>query len=97
MEGQSVQDLFPTVDLAGQVLPILLPGNRHEIEHFHRCLLGREMASMPDCQPKPGVERLNRIRRVHDLSELDRELEERNELVPRGLEHVPGLVEVVRR
>ena len=62
-----------------------MPDSRHEVEHFHRCLLGRKRAPRPDCPPEPGVEPLDRVRRVNDLSELDRELEERNELIPRGL------------
>ena len=40
---------------------------------------------------EPGVERLDRVRCVHDLSELDRELEERSELGPRGLLNSPGI------
>lgn len=49
VDGQSVQDPFSTVDLAGQVLPILLPGDRHEVKHFHRGLLGREVAPVTHC------------------------------------------------
>src|SRR5437868_10781246 len=40
------------------------------------------MTAMTDRPSEPGVETLNRICRVDDLAELDRELEERHELGP---------------
>ncbi len=50
-------------------------------------LLGREVPAMTHRVAEPGIQRIDRIRGVHDLAQLDREGEERHEVVP-GAFHV---------
>src|SRR6266571_3335416 len=53
-----------------------------EVDDLHRGLLVGEVAPVTDRPSEPGVEALDRVGRVDDLAELDRELEERHELAP---------------
>ena len=56
-----------------------------EVEAFHRGLLVREVASGSGGPPEPGVQRLDRVRRVDDPSDLGAVVEEGHELGPRVL------------
>jgi hypothetical protein len=85
VDGKRVEDLLPAGRLADEVGAIGPAGVRDEVEHLHRGLLVREMTSVTDRAAKPGVEALDRICRVDDLPQLEGELEERHELLPRVL------------
>jgi hypothetical protein len=37
MDGERVEDLFPSVDLTGHVFPVVSPRYRCEVQHFHGC------------------------------------------------------------
>src|SRR5207249_9864678 len=73
---------FPTVGLADQIRPTGPSLVIYKVEDLHRGLLVREVSSMTDRPAEPGVQALDRVGRVDDLAELDRELEERHELAP---------------
>ena len=56
-----------------------------EVQDFHRGLFVGEVSSVPDRSSEACVEALDGVGRVHDAAQLGWELEERDELVPRGL------------
>ena len=80
--GERVRDLFPGVDPAGRVLPVLPSFDRHEIQDLERSLLGREMTPPNSCFPETLIQTLNDIGAVGDFAELGRELEKRDEVIP---------------
>ena len=56
VDGQDIQRVLPVADFAGQVLAVLAAGRRDEVEHLHRGLLVREMASVADGATESGVQ-----------------------------------------
>jgi len=102
VDGQDVEGLLPVADSAGQVLAVAPLRRRDEVEDLHRGLLVGEMTAVADSPTESSVQRLNRVCRVDDPAELDGELEEWHELLPRILpgadhrwvERPPGLSEL---
>lgn len=84
VNGERVEYGFPAACCADEVLPVFPAFDRGEVEHLHRGLLGWEMPAVTDRPPKPRVQRFDRVRGVHNLSQLDWELEKRDELGPIG-------------
>ena len=58
MDAELVQNVFPAVDTAGRVMTVLTFLDRHQVQDFERCLVGREMASPDGGLPEPRVQRL---------------------------------------
>jgi len=81
MDGQDVQDVFPAVDPAGRVRAVLVLLDRHEVEDFEGGLVGGEMPAPDGGLAEPGVERFYGVRGVHDLAELDGEVQKRFEVL----------------
>ena len=84
VDAEGVEDMFPSADLSGEVLPVFPAGGSGEVEHFHRGLVGWEVASVTDRATESGVERLDRVCCVNDVAKLGGELEKRDELGPRA-------------
>ena len=83
MDAECVQDLFPSGDLTGEVLPVRSSLDGNKIEDFHSGLLVREMPPMSHRFAELRVEAFYRVGGVHDLAQLDGELQQRHKLVPR--------------
>src|SRR3546814_5655761 len=97
VDAECVQDDLPAADLAGEVLTVRSSLHGDEVEDLQRGLFVGGVASVADGSSEPRVEALDRVRGVHDLAELGRELEERHELPPgRSEEHTYELQSLMR-
>ena len=56
VDGELVQDAFPTVDPSCRVRSVRDLAGGDKVEHFHRCLLGGEMPSVADRPTEPCVQ-----------------------------------------
>jgi len=48
VDGECVEDGFPSVGITDEVLAVLPAFRRCEVQHFHRGLFGWEMAAVSD-------------------------------------------------
>ena len=68
VNGERVEDGLPAVHPADEILSVLPLLDGGEVEDFHGCSLGREVATVADRSPEPGVERFYGVGRVDDLA-----------------------------
>ena len=68
MHGERVQDLFPTVDPAGEVLAVRSPLNGDKVEHLQRGLLVWEMPSMAHRSTEAGIETFDGVGIRYDMT-----------------------------
>jgi hypothetical protein len=61
-----------------------------QVEDLHRCLFVREMAMGVDDLPESGIQGLDRVGRAQQVTDLDIEIHERYEAIPRG---TPGFTD----
>ena len=88
-DDQGIQCCFPAV-CPGSRFSSSLTGNvpQAEVQQIHRRLVGREMSTRLGHLPELEVDGFDGIRRVHDSAQLDRVVEEWDELVPGSPPHV---------
>ncbi len=85
VDSQGVQYLLPDADPAGRPRAVLEPFDPGQTEHLERCLLDREVPSVPDRFAESRVQRLDGVGPTHELSKLAGTAQERHEIVPRRL------------
>ena len=66
VDCQGVQDGFPAVGFAGEVLAVLLFGGGDKVEDLHGGLLVGEVSSVSHGSSEPGVEALDGVGGVDD-------------------------------
>jgi hypothetical protein len=80
-DGELSESLAP---VSRRAVPAFLEVSQGEVEKLGDGFVAREVASMVDELAQRGVERLNRVRRVDDASDVGWEVEEGNDTFPVG-------------
>src|SRR5215471_693215 len=82
MHGECVQRVFPPYYFSGDIGTVFERILDHEIEYFERGLLVREMTATSSGLPESGIQAFDRVRRVHQPTQLRRVGQKRRELFP---------------
>ena len=72
MHGECVQRVFPPYYFSGDIGTVFERILDHEIEYFERGLLVREMTATSSGLPESGIQAFDRVRRVHQPTQLRR-------------------------